>query len=131
MAKNLVTFSDVIDEIEIIGFVIMTDKEVENYEHMATSILWPFVFKIGEDELEYSSGEDLLSRMDFIEITNEEAKALKRLFNNEFGVFVTEGFLAEIIGDEEDDEDEFDDDDDDDDFYDDSKNYDDESDDIY
>lgn len=131
MAKNLVTFSDVIDEIEINGFVIMTDKEVENYEHMATSILWPFVFKIGEDELEYSSGDDLLSRMDFTEITNEEAKALKRLFNDEFGVFVNESFLAEIIGDEEFD-DEFDDDDDDEDYYDDdSKNYDDESDDIY
>jgi hypothetical protein len=131
MAKNLVTFNDMIDEIEINGFVIMTDKEVENYEHMATSILWPFVFKIGEDELEYSSGEDLLSRMDFIEISNEEAKTIKRLFNDEFGVFVNEVFLAEIIGDEEFD-DEFDDDDDDDDYYgDDSKNYDDESDDIY
>ncbi len=131
MAKNLVTFNDMIDEIEINGFVIMTDKEVENYEHMATSILWPFVFKIGEDELEYSSGEDLLSRMDFIEISNEEAKTIKRLFNDGFGVFVNEVFLAEIIGDEEFD-DEFDDDDDDDDYYgDDSKNYDDESDDIY
>jgi hypothetical protein len=131
MAKNLVKFSDMIGEIEINGFVIMTDKEVENYEHMATSILWPFVFKIGEDELEYSSGEDLLSRMDFIEISNEETKTLKRLFNNEFGVFVTEVFLADIIGDEFDD-DEFDDEDDDEDYYgDDSKNYDDESDDIY
>jgi hypothetical protein len=131
MAKNLVKFSDMIGEIEINGFVIMTDKEVENYEHMATSILWPFVFKIGEDELEYSSGEDLLSRMDFIEISNEETKTLKRLFNNEFGVFVAEVFLADIIGDEFDD-DEFDDEDDDEDYYgDDSKNYDDESDDIY
>ena len=47
------------------------------------------------------------------------------------GVFVNESFLAEIIGDEEFD-DEFDDDDDDEDYYDDdSKNYDDESDDIY
>lgn len=123
MAKYLATFSDTIDEIEINGFVIMTDKDVETYEEMASSIAWPFVYNVGEDELEFTSGEDLLTRIEFKEISTEEAKMMKRLFNNEFGVFISEGFLAEVIGDEDDDEfeddydDEFEDDDDLDDNY--------------
>jgi hypothetical protein len=123
MAKYLAMFSDTIDEIEINGFVIMTDKEVETYEEMASSINWPFVYNVGEDELEFTSGEDLLTRIEFKEISTEEAKMMKRLFNNEFGVFIDEGFLAEVIGEEDDDEfeddydDEFEDDDDLDDNY--------------
>lgn len=109
MAKYLAVFTDTIDEIEINGFVVMTEKEVEAYEQMATSIAWPFVFNVGEDELEYSSGEDLLTRIEFKEISLEESKAVKRLFNSEFGVFINENFLVEVIGEEEDD-DEFDDD---------------------
>jgi hypothetical protein len=124
MAKYLAMFSDTIDEIEINGFVIMTDKEVETYEEMASSINWPFVYNVGEDELEFTSGEDLLTRIEFKEISTEEAKMMKRLFNNEFGVFIDEGFLAEVIG-EEDDDDEFEDD------YDDEFEDDDELDDNY
>ena len=124
MAKYLATFSDTIDEIEINGFVIMTDKDVETYEEMASSIAWPFVYNVGEDELEFTSGEDLLTRIEFKEISTEEAKMMKRLFNNEFGVFIDEGFLAEVIG-EEDDDDEFEDD------YDDEFEDDDELDDNY
>ena len=123
MAKYLAMFSDTIDEIEINGFVIMTDKEVETYEEMASSINWSFVYNVGEDELEFTSGEDLLTRIEFKEISTEEAKMMKRLFNNEFGVFIDEGFLAEVIGEEDDDEfeddydDEFEDDEDLDDNY--------------
>ena len=110
MAKYLAMFSDTIDEIEINGFVVMTDREVETYEEMAGSINWPFVYNVGEDELEYTSGEDLLTRIEFKEISTEETKMIKRIFNNEFGVFVSEGFLAEVIGEEDDYDDEFEDD---------------------
>lgn len=110
MAKYLAMFSDTIDEIEINGFVVMTDREVETYEEMASSINWPFVYNVGEDELEYTSGEDLLTRIEFKEISTEETKMIKRIFNNEFGVFVSEGFLAEVIGEEDDYDDEFEDD---------------------
>lgn len=130
MAKYLAIFNDTIDEIEINGFVVMNEKDVETYEEMATSIGWPFVYAVGEDELEYSSGEDLLSRIEFKEITPEEAKTFKRLFNNEFGVFIGESFLAEVIGEEEYDDDEFEDGYDDD-YDDDSKYYDDDLDDNY
>ena len=116
MAKYLAKFSDMIDEIEISGFIVMSGTEVENFEELALSITWEFKYPVGGDEnfeLEYSSGEDLLSRVEFKELNPEEAKTLKRLFNDEFGTFIGEEFLEQIIGDEEDSD--FDDDDEDDD----------------
>jgi hypothetical protein len=116
MAKYLATFSDMVNEIEITGFVIMTDKEVENFEELATSITWDFTYDFGEEDqfqLEYSSGEDLLSRVEFKELNPEEVKTFKRLFNNKFGIFIGEEFLEQIIGNEDSD---FDDDEDEDDI---------------
>lgn len=121
MTKFLVTFTDTLDDIEINGFTVMTEKEVDSFEETAMSITWPFVYAMGQDELEFSSGDDFLSRIDFKEITNEEAKSLKKLFGDSFGVFIDEAFLEEVIGDEDDSD--FDEDEDDiDDMYD---NYDD------
>ena len=102
MAKFLVTFTDTLDDIEINGFVIMTEKEFESFEETAISITWPCVYAIGQDELEFSSGDDFLSRIDSKEITNEEAKSLKKLFGDLFGVFIDEAFLQDVIGDEDD-----------------------------
>jgi len=117
MAKFLVTFTDTLDDIEINGFTVMTEKEVESFEETAMSITWPFVFAMGQDELEFSSGDDFLTRVDFKEITNEEAKSFKRLFGDTFGIFIDEAFLEEVIGDEDDSD--FDEDEDDiDDMYD-------------
>lgn len=116
MAKVLVTFTDTLDDIEINGFTVMSEKEFESFEETAMSITWPFVYIMGQDELEFSSGDDFLSRIDTKEITNEEAKTLKRLFGDLFGVFIDEGFLEEVIGDEDDSN--FDEDEDIDDMYD-------------
>jgi hypothetical protein len=116
MAKFLVTFTDTLDDIEINGFTVMTEKEYESFEETAMSITWPFVYAMGQDELEFSSGDDFLSRIETKEITNEEAKSLKRLFGDLFGVFIDEGFLEEVIGDEDDSD--FDEDEDIDDMYD-------------
>ena len=120
MAKFLATFNDVIDEIELHGFIIMSEKEMNDYEELATSITWPFTYKLGEDqvELEYNSGEDLLSRIDFKEITNEEAKVFKKIFNDEFGVFIDSNSLDEIAEEESDSDDEDEDYDDEDEDYD-------------
>ena len=67
---------------------------------------------MGEDELEFTSGEDLLTKIVFKEISNDEAKLMKKLFNNEFGVFLGFDTLENVVGEEDD---EFDEDDDDDD----------------
>jgi hypothetical protein len=114
MAKFLVLFSDNIDEIEINGFSVMTDKEIDNYEELARSITWQFYYDMGNDTLEYTNGEELLDRLEYVEVTNEEAKVIKKIFNNNFGVFITESFLSEIIGEEEDDD--YDDTDDEDEY---------------
>ena len=114
MAKYIGVFSDTIDEIELNGFVTMTDKEMDKFEELASSITWDFTYKVGDTELEYTSGEDLLTRIDFREISNEQHKALVNVFNGEFGVFIGETYLREVIGDEDsDDEDDIDDEDDD------------------
>ena len=119
MAKILAIYSDSIQEVDIQvdiqGFIIMTNKEMEDYEEVAASIRWPFNYSIGELELEFGSGDDLLSRIEFKEISNEEAKTFKRVFNDEFGFFISEDELHNIIGDEDSD-DEYSDDDDDDDY---------------
>jgi hypothetical protein len=111
MAKFLVTFNDTIGDIDINGFVIMTDKEIEDFEELAYSITWPFSYKMGDDELEYTSGDDLLTRIEYREITTEDAKTLKKIFNNEFGVFIGLDYLEEVIGEEEEYDDEEEDDD--------------------
>lgn len=119
MAKILAIFNDSINEIDlnvdINGFIIMTNKEMEDYEEVASSIKWPFTYQVGELELEFGSGDDLLTRINFLEISNEEAKVFKRVFNDEFGFFISEDELHNIIGDEDLD-DEYSDDDDDDDY---------------
>ena len=114
MAKYLAKFSSMANEIEISGFIVMNDREVENFEELALSITWGFVYEFGEDnefQLEFSDGEDLLSRVEFKEINPSEAITLKRLFNDEFGTFIGEAFLEQIIGEEDSD---FDDEDEDD-----------------
>lgn len=104
MAKYLATYSDTIDDIEVTGFSLMTDKEMERFEDLAISISWYFTYVIGDYEIEYSSGEDLLTRIDFREISNEEYKILNKVFDEGFGVFITEDYLLEVISEEEDEE---------------------------
>ena len=121
MAKYLAKFSDRFDNTEISGFIVMNGNEVESFEELALSITWDFKYPSDDDEfgLVYSNGEELLSMIEFKEISVDEAKNIKRLFNDEFGTFIGEDFLKKIIGSEDDSD--FDDDDDDDD--DDDKNY--------
>jgi hypothetical protein len=106
MAKILAIYNDSVEntdiQVDVNGFIIMTNKEMEDYEEIASSITWPFTYKFNELELEFANGEDLLTRIDFKEISNEEARTFKRLFNDEFGIFISEDELHTIIGDEED-----------------------------
>jgi hypothetical protein len=115
MAKYLVTFNDIINDVDITGFSVMTEKEVEAFEQLAESITWAFTYPLNNDiELEFSSGEDLLSRIDFKEIANEEYKILNKVFNEPHGIFITEEFLQDLLDEEEDfDDDEEEEEDDD------------------
>jgi len=102
MAKYLVTFNDQINDIEINGFKIMTDKEVEMFEELATSITWDFTYPLnGGNNLEFSSGEDLLTRLEYKEISNDEYKVISKTFEEKFGSFITIEDLEGIINEED------------------------------
>lgn len=104
MAKYLVTFNDQINEIEVYGFRLMTDKEVENLEDLASSISWSFTYPLNSgDELEFLSGEDYLTKLEFKEISNEDFKVIKKAFGgDEFGTFIGEESLEHLIEEEDD-----------------------------
>ena len=112
MAKFLAIFNDAIDDIEINGFIVMSEKDMNNYEDLAYSITWPFSYQLGSEKIHYSSGEDLLTRVEFKELTADEVKMLKKTFNNEFGVFIKEEFLESVADGDEEDEEVWEDDDD-------------------
>ncbi len=98
MKKCIAIFSDWYnDEIEVNGFIVMTDKEAENFEALLNDVTWSFTFNTGSVDLNYSSGEDLLTRIEFKDITNEQHKALSTVFEGMFGVFPTPEFIQEEI----------------------------------
>jgi len=103
MAKFIAIFSDIINDVEVNGFSVMTDKEADEYEELAYSITWPFIYKVGDYEIEFSNGDELLSKIDFKELTFEESKSLKTIFNNKFGFFINLDYLKTIVEEEEED----------------------------
>jgi len=114
MARYLAIFSDNHgDEFDVNGFRIMTDKEVTSFEDIATSITWEFAFYANSESLNYSNGEDLLSRIEYKEIDKEQYTIIDKVFGGEFGTFIGEEYLQTIIdGEAEIDEEDFDDNDD-------------------
>ena len=103
MAKHIAVFNDLVDDIELTGFQVMSSKELELFEELAMSISWDFIYQVGDKELVYSSGEELLTRIDFREITNEEFKSINNLFDGSFGVFIGQEYLEGLVDDNEDD----------------------------
>jgi len=102
MAKYIVTFNDQINDIELFGFKLMTEKEVESFEDLSESIRWTFYFPLANHlELEFSDGNDLLSKLDFKEVSNDEFKYLKKVFGEGFGFFIDEEFLESQLEEEE------------------------------
>jgi hypothetical protein len=113
MAKFLAIFTDNHnEEFDVHGFKIMTDKEVSKFEELASSITWEFSYYANEEELTYLNGDDLLSRIEFKEISKDEYNALEKIFDGQFGTFIGEEYLRNILDDENDndeDEDDYDD----------------------
>jgi hypothetical protein len=88
------------DEFDIHGFQIMTDKEQSQYEEMANGISWDFEYCSNSGCISYSNGEDLLSRIEFKEITKSEFDNLEKLFDGQFGIFVSYDYLSSIVNGE-------------------------------
>jgi hypothetical protein len=114
MARYLAIFTDNHgEEFDVHGFKIMTEKEVNKFEEIASSITWDFEYHANTESLVYSNGDDFLSRIEFKEITKDEYEVINKVFGGEFGTFISEDYLQNILdGEEESDEDDYDDDDD-------------------
>jgi hypothetical protein len=71
MAKYLGIFRDTVDEIVFDGFVWW---QIEKWKALKSwhKYTWGFFMMLLVPMLEYDSGEDLLSRIDFKEITNSD-----------------------------------------------------------
>jgi hypothetical protein len=102
MARYIAIFTDNHnEEFDVNGFKTMTEREVENFENLAMSITWEFSYRANDEALTYVSGEDLLSRIEFKEISKAEYDSLEKVFGGEFGTFISEEYLETIIDDEE------------------------------
>jgi hypothetical protein len=98
MAVYLVIYTDNHgEEFDVNGFKIMTKKEIDNYEDLANSITWEFVYYANSECLTYSNGEDFLSRIEFKEISKDEFKVIEKVFGGEFGTFIGEEYLKNIL----------------------------------
>ena len=113
MARYLVTFRDNhMEEFDVNGFKIMSEKELSRFEELANSITWEFAYYANNESLVYSNGEDFLSRIDYKEITKDDYDVIDKIFGEEYGTFINEDYLQTVIdgedkyegGDEYDDE---------------------------
>ena len=97
------------DEMDIEGFII-TDKESANsFKKQLKDYVSSFEVCVGTNEdIEYGSGEELLSELKFKTITEDEAKVIQKFFGESGGH--TEFWTALEYLDEWNDEDEDDDD---------------------
>jgi hypothetical protein len=102
MARYLAIFTDNHgEEFDVHGFKIMTEKELSIFEEIATSITWEFSYYANNESLNYSNGDDYLSRIEFKEISKDEYDTIEKLFGGEFGTFINEDYLKTVLdGDE-------------------------------
>ena len=98
MSKYLAIFTDNHgEEFDVHGFKIMTAKEVTRFEDLASSITWDFSYYANSESLNYSNGDDFLSRIEFKEITTDEYQTLEKVFGGEFGTFIGEEYLKNVL----------------------------------
>ena len=84
MAKYLAIFNDTTPEdITVNGFVIMAEKQMTSYEELASSITWDFDYEEDGLELSYISGDDLLEKIEFKELSVQEASLLKMIYKRQ------------------------------------------------
>jgi len=101
MVRYLAIFTDNHgEEFDVNGFKIMLEKEVNDFEELATSITWEFQYYANSESLTYRNGEDLFSRIEFKEISKNVYESLDKVFGGQFGTFIGEEYLKHILNDE-------------------------------
>jgi hypothetical protein len=102
MSKYLATYSDTLNNVDVFGFMLMSDKDMERYESLAMSITWSFSYNVSEvDYIDFIDGEEYLSKVEFKELTDEEFTAINNVFGDKFGMIISEDFLKIVLSDEE------------------------------
>ena len=96
MSKVLVKWSDNwADEMDIEGFIIDDKEKVEEWLNNMKSITRHFDICIGTNEdVDYDNGEQFAETISVIDITEEDEKLLKRLFNIHNGYGNGYGFTS-------------------------------------
>lgn len=98
MGRYLAIFSDNYNgEFDVSGFRTMTEKEVNKFEELATSITWEFSYYADKDYLYYTSGEDFLTRIEYKEITKEQYDLIEKTLKGEFGFFIGLEYLEHEV----------------------------------
>ena len=108
MGKVIAIFEDNwADEMDVQGFVILTEKRWEAYKASGIAKNRRFSLCVGSNEdIEYQNGKELLKNIKVRPITNEEEKTITKIFGDSFG---TTNFLSYLESEDEYDEEEEDD----------------------
>ena len=87
MSKVLIKWEDNwADEMDIVGFQIMEDKEWKAMKAALEDVENEFTVCIGtNEEIDYKNGQALLDTLTVKKLSTEEYKTIKRLFGEEFG----------------------------------------------
>ena len=99
---KLVQFSDNwADEMDIEGFVIITDKQWKDFKTKVKGFKKELCIAFGSNESnDYNNGEDLLTKINVKNITEDEANILKKLFGKSYDYLVAygeTGFIDQTI----------------------------------
>jgi hypothetical protein len=104
--KKLVTWESNWDgEMDISGFAILSNKDANQIKANLKKIDFSFTICVGtNEEIDYSSGKDMLREMTFKPLTDEEAVIIKKKLGNVFGFWVADQ-IESIANDPVDEED--------------------------
>lgn len=86
MSKVLIKWKDNwADEADFYGFVIDTKENWEEFKSLCEAYNSSFSMTVGTNEqIDYSDGKDLLSRITISEINDNEVQIMKKLFGHSY-----------------------------------------------
>lgn len=104
-------YSNWADEMDVEGTAIMDKKDWEDYRETVSKITRRFELYIGtNEEIEYSSGDELLNEITVKPMTDEEAETVRKFVGSESGF--TQFLGADDYAEDDEDDEEYDEDED-------------------
>lgn len=89
MSKVLVKWkTNWADEMDVDGFVIMTDNEAKNLRENLSELKDSFDICVGTNEyIDYNDGKELLREIEFIPVNDQEVSMIAKLFGSSYGCY--------------------------------------------